>query len=136
MILGVGTDIVSIPRIERLLRKHPHFPERLFHPNEYMVYETISCKQKAAYVAKRFAAKEACAKALGTGFQNGLTFKDMLVLKNDLGAPFMSLVGTAHHLATQKVGQPSLVEPSYTIDVSLSDEAPFALAFVILSTAK
>lgn len=119
MILGVGTDIVAIPRVAKVLQRFPQrFTDKILAPIEQR--ETMD----AAYVAKRFAAKEAALKALGTGLRGGIQWTDLQVLNDALGKPQLKLQGAAAALAAQRgVTQ---------LHVSLSDERDYALAFVIL----
>lgn len=119
MILGVGTDIVAIPRVAKVLQRFPQrFTDKILAPIEQR--ETMD----AAYVAKRFAAKEAALKALGTGLRGGIQWTDLQVLNDALGKPQLKLQGAAAELAAQRgVTQ---------LHVSLSDERDYALAFVIL----
>ena len=119
MILGVCTDIVAIPRVAKVLQRFPQrFTDKILAPIEQR--ETMD----AAYVAKRFAAKEAALKALGTGLRGGIQWTDLQVLNDALGKPQLKLQGAAAALAAQRgVTQ---------LHVSLSDERDYALAFVIL----
>ncbi|MBQ7618264.1 MAG: holo-ACP synthase [Desulfovibrio sp.] len=121
MILGTGCDLSDIRRIERILsRFERNFLLKILTPAEQK--NLHGCK--AQYVAGRFAAKEACAKALGTGFQQGLTFTDLEILTDQLGAPCLYFHGQAKALA-HRLG----VKKSF---VSISHERNYALAFVIL----
>lgn len=123
MIFGIGTDIVHIPRMEALLQKHgDKFAERILSKQEYSEFE-LSANQ-AAFLAKRFAAKEATAKAMGTGFRNGLSLKHISVTNNELGRPSLELEHRAAVLSQElKIGRGFL---------SLSDEQEYAVAFVTL----
>jgi holo-[acyl-carrier protein] synthase len=128
MILGVGTDLIDIRRIERTLARFgERFVERVFTVAEQTRAERRS--DRAAAYAKRFAAKEACAKALGTGFRQGVYWRDIAVDNRPSGQPVLHLTGgAAERLA--------LLTPSgmtARIDVSLTDEPPFGLAVVIIS---
>lgn len=128
MILGLGSDLVDIRRIEKVLVRHgERFIQRIFTP-----VEVAKAERRAARIdtyAKRFAAKEACSKALGTGFRNGVFFRDMGVVNLPSGRPTMSLTGGA--LARLKEITPAGHEAR--IDVSLTDEYPLAQAIVIIS---
>lgn len=122
-ILGIGTDIVEIERIERLLERQPErFIERILHPHELHKFKAISLK--AAWLAKRFATKEAVAKALGTGIGKDASFFEIETRHNELGKPQVYLHGTALELA-ERLGVKE-------IQVSLADEREYAVAFVIL----
>ena len=128
MILGVGNDIVRIERIENLLDKFgERFIKKVFTKEE----ETRSLKKlkPAASLAKRFAAKEAAWKALGDEQQLGINWKDMGVRNNKSGKPFLELKGKAAE-QLKKLTPENMVA---RIDLSLSDELPYAQAFVIIS---
>ena len=128
MILGLGSDLVDIRRIEKVLARHgDRFIQRIFTP-----IERAKAERRATRIdtyAKRFAAKEACSKALGTGFRNGVFFRDMGVVNLPSGRPTMSLTGGA--LARLKDITPDGFEAR--IDISLTDEYPLAQAIVIIS---
>ena len=129
MIIGMGTDLVNADRIEKLVERFgERFLERCFTRRE--IEYARQRKTKSSYsmtLAKRYAAKEACAKALGTGFRNGITFQDFEILNNDQGAPALTLTGSAAHILS------SLSAGAQTsIHISLSDDAPYALATVII----
>lgn len=122
-VIGIGTDIVEIIRIERLLeRQAERFSERILHPQELVKFKESS--QKAAWLAKRFATKEAVAKALGTGIGKDASFCEIETSHTDLGQPQIHLHGTALALA-ERLGVKD-------IQVSLADEREYAVAFVIL----
>ena len=128
MILGIGNDIVSIERIENLLDKFgERFIKKVFTKEE----ETRSLKnlKPAAFLAKRFAAKEAAWKALGDEKQNGINWKDMEVRNNKSGKPFLELTGKAAE-QLKKLTPENMVA---RIDLSLSDELLYDQAFVIIS---
>jgi len=128
MILGIGSDIIDIRRIERTLERFgPRFVDRLFTAVERRKSEGRA--KRAASYAKRFAAKEACAKALGTGFARGVFWRDMGVVNLPSGRPTMALTGgAARRLA--EITPPGMVA---RIDVSLTDDEPQAQAIVIIS---
>lgn len=129
MIIGLGTDLCDIRRIEAsLARFGERFTLRVFSEVERERSERRTHTRAASY-AKRFAAKEACAKALGTGFRNGVFFSDLRVTNLSSGQPTMSLHGGA--LARLN----SLVPEGYEarIALSLTDEYPYAYAQVIIS---
>jgi len=123
MIFGIGTDLVHIPRMQDLLDKHgDKIATRILSDAEFEAFK--QAVNPAAFLAKRFAAKEAAAKALGTGFRDGLSLRHIAVENNKLGKPEL----TFHQrglllLQEMKIGQ-SLV--------SLSDEKDYAIAFVTL----
>lgn len=122
MILGVGTDIVQIDRIESIFKKYGEaFLQKNFHPEELKQFAELNEKHKLPYLAKRFAGKEAFAKALGSGIRDGLNFKDIAILNNELGAPYVKIFADiALDLSDKK------------INISLSDDYPVAIAFVVI----
>jgi holo-[acyl-carrier protein] synthase len=128
VIIGIGTDIVDIRRIERTVARFgERFLDRIFTAKERARAERRA--NRVATYAKRFAAKEACAKALGTGFRKGVFFRDIGVVNLASGQPTLSLTGgAAARLA-------SLIPPGFAarIDLALTDEWPLAQAFVIIS---
>jgi holo-[acyl-carrier protein] synthase len=128
MILGIGNDITDIRRIEKVIEKHgDRFLTRIFTDTERARAERRA-KRVETY-AKRFAAKEACAKALGTGIRRGVWWRDMGVVNLPSGRPTMKLTGgAAERLA--KLTPPGF-EPR--IDLTITDEYPLAQAFVIIS---
>ena len=128
MIIGIGNDITDIRRIEKVIERHgERFLSRIFTD-----VERVRAERRAKSVetyAKRFAAKEACSKALGTGMRGGVWWRDMGVVNLPSGRPTMRLTGgAAARLA-------KLVPPGYEADihVSITDEYPLAQAFVIIS---
>jgi len=123
-ILGVGTDLVEIARIEKIFcRFAERLVTRILHEQERAAL--AGREVTARLLAKRFAAKEAAAKALGTGFRNGMRLTDIAVDHDALGRPMLVLHGQARVRAEQ-LGVTR-------IDISLSDERDHALAFVIMS---
>lgn len=133
MIIGTGTDIVSIERIRAVLLDHgARFTERCFSAEERAYVERkagANADVAAAGYAKRWAAKEACAKAMGLGIRDHIYLKDIAVVNDSAGKPAIHLSGGAKERLT------SLTPEGMTVDihVSLSDEPPMALAFVIVS---
>ena len=128
MILGIGSDIIDIRRIERTLERHgERFVQRIF--TEIEQRKSDRRKLRAASYAKRFAAKEACSKALGTGFRQGVYWRDLGVVNLPSGKPTMALTGKAAlHLETM------LPEGHVAqIDLTITDDFPMAQAFVIIS---
>jgi holo-[acyl-carrier protein] synthase len=128
MIIGIGSDLCDIRRIEKVLERHrERFLNRVFTPTERARAERRA--NPIPTYAKRFAAKEACAKALGTGFRNGVFFRDLGVANLPSGKPTMRLTGGA--LARLE----AITPPGHTatIDVTITDEYPLAQAFVIIS---
>ncbi|HEX9837256.1 MAG TPA: holo-ACP synthase [Alphaproteobacteria bacterium] len=128
MILGVGSDLIDIRRIERTLERFgDRFLARVFTEIERERSERRA--GRAASYAKRYAAKEACSKALGTGFRRGVYWRDMGVVNLSSGRPTMLLTGGA--LARLAALTPA--DMVAQIDVTLTDEPPIAQAFVIIS---
>jgi len=122
-VIGIGTDIVKVPRIKRLLKKRgDSFAKRILHQNEYDIFKNHNIA--ANYLAKRFAAKEALSKALGTGIAKGINFEDIEVINDDDGKPHLTLHGEALKIAKQ-LG----VKNTF---ISLSDEKKYAIAYVII----
>jgi holo-[acyl-carrier protein] synthase len=131
MILGLGSDLCDIRRIEKTLEQHgERFIARLYTDIERAKSEGRA--GRAASYAKRFAAKEACAKALGTGLNHGVYWRDMGVVNMPGGKPTMALTGGA--LARLS----AITPPGYRaqIDLSITDDFPMAQAIVIISAVK
>lgn len=130
MILGLGSDICDIRRIERALERFgDRFIERVFTPPEIKRAERRSGTNRSGTYAKRFAAKEACAKALGTGFARGVHMSDLSVVNLPGGQPTLSLTnGAATRLAALT---PQGMQAR--IDLTMTDEYPYAYAQVIIS---
>jgi holo-[acyl-carrier protein] synthase len=128
MILGIGSDLIDIRRIEETIARHgDRFLDRIFTDVERAKAERR--KNRIDTYAKRFAAKEACAKALGTGLRAGVFWRDMGVVNLPSGRPTMLLTGGA--LERLKAMTPAGYEAR--IDVTITDEYPTAQAFVIIS---
>jgi holo-[acyl-carrier protein] synthase len=129
MILGVGSDLIDIRRVERALARFgERFVLRVFTETERVRAERRPRLLAATY-AKRFAAKEACAKALGTGMRRGVFWRDMGVLNLHTGQPTMALTGGAA-ARLQALTPPGCVA---RIHVSLTDDFPLAQSFVVIS---
>src|SRR5213593_542190 len=128
MILGIGSDMVDVRRIEAVIARHgERFLARVFTATERARAERRA--NRVETYAKRFAAKEACAKALGTGMRRGVFWRDMGVVNLPSGRPTMQLAGGAlRHL--QEITPPGC-EPR--IDLTISDEGPLAQALVVIS---
>ena len=129
MILGVGSDLANIERIQRTLdRFGTRFKNRVFTEVEQL--KASSRKDVAGTYAKRWAAKEACSKALGTGFRKGVYWKDIKILNNRYGKPEIFL----HNGAKKRL---DFLIPQFAIgkvDLSITDEYPYAQATVIITT--
>ena len=122
MLLGIGTDIVHVPRVERLLERFgERFPRRILTERE--LRDFARAPSPARFIAKRFAAKEAFVKALGTGFRDGITWKDIGIGHTPKGQPLIELHGALKGLALKA-------------HVSLADEKDYAVAFVVLAMDK
>ena len=133
MILGIGTDLTNINRLTKVLEKHgDRFINRCFGKVEREKVEKSAkgdFQARASGYAKRWAAKEACAKALGLGIQKGVYLKDMVVVSGDNGEPALQLSGGAKDRLTALT--PKGMTPR--IHVSLTDDEPMAMAFVVIS---
>ena len=128
MILGVGNDFIDIRRIEKTLERYgERFIARVF--TEIERKKSDGRRQRAASYAKRFAAKEACAKALGTGLRGGVYWRDMGVVNLPSGRPTLSLTGGAARVLQD------LTPDGYEarIDLTITDDFPLAAAIVIIS---
>jgi holo-[acyl-carrier protein] synthase len=132
MILGIGSDLIDITRIAKVIERHgDRFLDRIFTDVERAkaLRRANSEKMVVATYAKRFAAKEACAKALGTGIMRGVWWRDMGVVNLPGGRPTMRLTGGALERLRQIT--PDGFEAQ--IDLSITDDWPLAQAFVIIS---
>lgn len=128
MILGVGNDLIDIRRIEKTLERYgERFIARVF--TEVERKKSEGRRQRAASYAKRFAAKEACAKALGTGLSRGVYWRDMGVINLPSGRPTLKLTGGAAMVLRDIT--PEGFEAR--IDLTLTDDFPLAAAIVIIS---
>ena len=124
-IFGIGTDIVSVDRIKKSL-KSKNFIKRVFNEKEI-----FKCKQLSNSIncfAKRFAAKEAFSKALGTGISNGINFNEIIILNKKSGKPYINFTGQ-----TKKILLKKFKGKKAKISLSLSDEKKYAVAFVTVS---
>ncbi len=129
MIIGLGSDLIDITRIEKTIARFgDRFLDRIFTPVERARSDRRQLTRIESY-AKRYAAKEACSKALGTGFRKGVFWRDMGVVNLTGGKPSMALTGGA------LTRLESLLPAGYEaqIDISLTDEPPLAQAIVIIS---
>ena len=127
MIIGLGNDIVDIRRVEKTLESYgSRFIDRIF--TEIEQRKSDARATRAASYAKRFAAKEACSKALGTGFRRGVYWKDMGVVNEPSGRPTMVLTGGA------KAQLDRLTPPGHSIHIHLTitDDFPYAQAIVLI----
>ena len=125
MIYGIGTDIIDIKRIRNVIKKYGfRFKKKCFHENE--IYRSENKYNSVESYAKRYAAKEACAKALGTGLARGVFWKDIEVQNNKYGKPFIILHKNAKNFLRVNF------ESKSKIEISLSDEKEFAIANVVI----
>lgn len=123
MIFGIGTDIVRVARMQSSLEKFgDRFAKRILSEDELPAF--ADCHNKAQFLAKRFAAKEAAAKALGTGFRDGIALTQMFVTHDDLGRPLINFSGKAQAEAEQR--------GISAMHLSIADESEYAVAYVIL----
>jgi holo-[acyl-carrier protein] synthase len=127
MIIGIGSDLIDIRRIEKTLERHgERFIGRIYTSVEQARSERR--KQRAASYAKRFAAKEACAKALGTGLARGVFWRDMGVVNLPGGKPTMQLTGGA----AERLARLTPAGHRALIHLTITDDFPLAQAFVII----
>lgn len=126
-IYGIGTDLVFIPRIRKMVIKfNERFALRILSDREFKKYDSIlELDQKINFLAKRFAAKEALSKALGCGIGKTLSFKDISILNHPSGAPWVLLSTASEAKFTEK----------FNFFVSLSDDNEYAQAFVVASVS-
>ena len=124
-LFGIGTDIVKISRIKKSINKRK-FLSRLF--NEKEILKCKKTKNSSNCYAKRFAAKEAFSKALGTGVSRGINFNEIVILNEKNGRPYIKLIEN-----TKKIVEKKLKKRKYKISLSLTDEENYAVAFVTIS---
>ena len=120
MIYGIGTDIVLISRIKNT----EAFAKKILSNKEFILWKDYLPGKQKTFLAKQFAAKEAIAKALGTGFQNGIFPKDIEILRNDQGKPYISAQGRLKNVFTDLE-----ITSSH---VSIADETDYVVAFAII----
>lgn len=123
-IAGIGTDIIEIARLTANIQRSPRLAARILTATEQAIYDRQT--EPARYLAKRFAAKEAAVKALGTGIGNGISWQHIEVSNNELGAPQLTFTG-AFQARCEALG----ICRSF---VSISDEQHYAMATVVLET--
>ena len=127
-ILGNGVDIVDNLRIKKSIKSN-NFIKRVYSKDEIKASKNV--KNKANFFAKRFAAKEAFVKSLGTGFRNGINFKDISVKNKSFGKPEISINNNIKRLIKKK-----FKIKSFKIFLSLSDEIKYSIAFVVINKIK
>jgi holo-[acyl-carrier protein] synthase len=131
MIIGLGNDIIDIRRVERTIERYgDRFLDRVFTETERQKSDGRAAR--AASYAKRFAAKEACAKALGTGFRRGVFWRDMGVVNLPSGRPTLELTGGA----AQALARLTPEGHDVRIDLSITDDFPTAQAIVIITAIR
>jgi holo-[acyl-carrier protein] synthase len=130
MILGIGSDLCRVSRIGETLEKHgERFLTRCFAPDERATLEKRGGDTRIAGYAKRWAAKEACAKALGLGIRDDIVLRDIIVTNDEAGKPHLTLAGGA----ANRLAEITPAGMTAKLDISLSDEDGLALAFVVIS---
>lgn len=136
MILGIGTDIISIDRIKKVYDEFGEkFLDRILSESEKIkLNQKKTIDHKLSYIAKRYAAKEACVKALGSGFREGINWKDIEIISDDLSKPSIVIHNRAKKRLEKFLVNENVKFEQIKFDLSLSDDPPFAVAFVIIST--
>ena len=126
-IFGIGTDIVNIKRLKKILKNNgTRFKNKIFSESEINYCEKK--RDPAPFYAKRFAAKEAFSKALGTGIRKGINLKNIIIFNDVYGKPKIKLKGSTYNYLKKKIKS-----KKYNIYLSLSDDEPWAQATVIIS---
>ena len=121
-IFGAGIDLIEILRINKSI-KNKNFIDRIYSKSE--IQKARSLKIKSSYFAKRFAAKEAFSKAIGTGISEGISFKEISIVNNIKGKPIIKLSGKTKNIVLKKIKKAK-------VHISLSDEKKYAIAMVII----
>ena len=124
--IGIGIDIIKIKRINLSIKKK-NFIERTFGKKEIMISKNI--KNKSNYFSKRYAAKESLVKAIGTGFRNGLAFKEIQIINDKLGKPYYLINSKIKNLIKKK-----MKVKNFDLFPSISDEKEYSIAFTIIQT--
>ena len=124
-LFGVGTDIIQVNRLKKSFKKK-QFLSRIY--NEKEIAKCRRTKKNLSCFAKRFAAKEAFSKALGTGISKGINFNEIIVLNEKSGKPYINLINK-----TKKIVERKLKKKKYKVSLSISDEKDYAVAFVVIS---
>ena len=123
MIFGIGTDIVQVQRMAKNLEKYgDRFAKRILSDGEFSEFSENS--NQSAFLAKRFAAKEAAVKALGTGFRHGISMQHISVGHDEVGKPVLQFTDVAESIFNER-----LIQSSH---ISIADEKEFAVAYVVL----
>ena len=124
-LFGVGTDIIRVNRLKKSLKKKP-FLSRIFNDEE--IIKCKRTKKNSNCFAKRFAAKEAFSKALGTGISKGVNFNEIVILNEKSGKPYIKLINK-----TKKIVERKIKKKNFKISLSIADEKDYAVAFVTIS---
>ena len=131
MIIGHGIDLIDIRRVEKTINKFGNrFINRIFTKGE--IIRSDNRKKRIESYAKRFAAKEACSKALGTGFRSGVYWRDIEVINEKSGKPILNLTGGAHKRLEKLIPNNN----DYNISLSITDDYPLAQANVIIEVVE
>ena len=131
MIIGHGIDLIDIRRVEKTINKFGNrFINRIFTKGE--IIRSDNRNKRIESYAKRFAAKEACSKALGTGFRSGVFWRDIEVINEKSGKPILKLTGGAHKRLEKLIPNNN----DYNISLSITDDYPWAQANVIIEVFK
>ena len=125
-IYGSGTDIIRVERVKKIIKSNKKFKNKIFSKSEIKLCERR--KNNYSCFASRFAAKEAFSKSLGTGISKGLSFKEIEIKNDKNGKPFVKVTGTS-----LKILYKTIKNKKFKIFLSISDDKPFAIAFVILT---
>lgn len=131
MILGIGVDLLSLDRVEKLyLGFSNKFAKKILSEEELLDFDKL-LKNQVAYLAKKFCAKEAFSKALGTGIGRGVDFCDITIAKNILGKPYVKLSNRASQFIQKHYNSDI---KKIQVDLSITDEKPYVNCFVIISS--
>lgn len=128
MIIGIGTDLVKISRIEEMFAKYDEsFVDKLLNEKESEKFRSLTANNKIKYLAKRFAAKEAFAKAVGTGFNKDITLKNIAISNDKMGKPFYDIDDKLDSYIKEKLNV-----DKYSIHLSITDDREYANAIAII----
>jgi len=127
-IIGLGTDIVNINRIQKIYSKYGnHFLDKILTESEKKIEGKVTRSNDIATLAKRFAAKEAISKAIGYGFSKGIHFKNIEIYNDKNGKPYANVNGKAKTMLSK-------ISKKYNIFLSLSDDKPWAVATALITS--
>ncbi len=125
MIIGIGSDILDIRRLEKVCKKHPEqLAKKILSEQEFLQWQTLPKNKSVNFLAKRWSAKEAFAKACGTGIRTPVLWKNITLSKDKLGKPLIE----THNELTKWLNK----RQAKQIHISLSDDKPYCVAFVII----